>query len=401
MTFIGEAEDALSCVFSEQHRGLWMACYPSQIAMAPSHSNFTFKFFSEPEVRRLKDAIDKLARDVTKLLEALHNLHNESFWRGFVQSLHWDLTCGILGAGEAERSRRTSEAEVRVQLLDPLLKRLAHSAQCIAVEGSTGEVFSSSLSVEVNTVETRRPGRRPQVDYLLSAHAGKTLLYCVPIEAKGLMDKKEVAQLSMYQATVSNGDKVGLGLLVDKDKVRFSFSVFAHEGKPLPLTLVIPTLTWRKGCIVQGGICVLMAFLLKLQRQICAFPFEKSEVFVKDVLVQSATMYSAKQFTADPELQSTFVMELIERISRLEKKVDELSSREIRRLEKKVDDLSSSVQEAVSPSHQDTWRPPNIKRRNIVMKQLNKTLNSEFFLNYTEVPNSMLPYAYAGTQSKK
>ena len=34
-----------------------------------------------------------------------------------------------------------------------------------------------------------------------------------------------------------------VGLLVDKDKVRFSFSFFAHEVEPLSLTLVTPSLT--------------------------------------------------------------------------------------------------------------------------------------------------------------
>ena len=87
------------------------------------------------------------------------------------------------------------------------------------------------------------------------------------------MVENDVAQLSVYQATMSTRDSAGLGLLVDMEKIRFSFSLFAHEGEPLPLTVVTPTLTWRKGSVVQGGSCILMALLLKLQLQRCAFDF--------------------------------------------------------------------------------------------------------------------------------
>ena len=215
MTYIEEAKEALSGIFSKQHRGLWMVCFPIQ-AMAPSHSLKLLSEVAAGKVSLLKDSLDKLRREV---LEA-PNVHND---RGFVLTLNFELTGGIVG----EAKRWASEAEVRVQLLDPLLKRMAYSAQCIAVEGYTGDVFSSALSIEVNTEEPERPGRRPQVDYLMSAHAGETLLYCIPVEAKSTMPKKHVTQLSVYQATVSTRDRVGLGLLVDKDKVRFSFSFFA------------------------------------------------------------------------------------------------------------------------------------------------------------------------------
>ena len=97
-----------------------------------------------------------------------------------------------------------SEAEVCYQLLNPLLRRVAHSAAQIPVpEGSGIEqiVYTTSLNYEVQTEERgSQRGRRPQVDFTLSAHVENDVLYCVPVEAKKKAETKDMVQLSDYQA---------------------------------------------------------------------------------------------------------------------------------------------------------------------------------------------------------
>ena len=105
--------------------------------------------------------------------------------------------------------------------------------------------------MEVNTEERERPGQRPQVDYVMRAHAAGKLLYCVPVEAKKIMQPKDVSQLSVYQASLTTGERVVLGILVDMEVIRLSFSMFMGDtGMPLPITLVSPTMNWRDGPVV-------------------------------------------------------------------------------------------------------------------------------------------------------
>ena len=81
--------------------------------------------------------------------------NNSSYWSMFFNSLlnFIDLSCGLF----VDPGRPLSEAEVRHELISPLLKRIAHSIPSIpepkGIEGKKADepVYTSSLNVEVVT----------------------------------------------------------------------------------------------------------------------------------------------------------------------------------------------------------------------------------------------------------
>ena len=77
------------------------------------------------------------------------------------------------------------------------------------------------------------------------------------------MNLKGVAQLLVYQALMSGGDRVGLGVLIDQTQLRLSFSMFQEEDLPLPVTLISPPIQWRTGPLLSPGACVALSILLK------------------------------------------------------------------------------------------------------------------------------------------
>ena len=119
-----------------------------------------------------KSVVDTLG-EVTELLftggpSAL--IHNSSFWTTFFHSLMFDMSSGLLVRSGGHQK---SEAEVRQELISPLLRRVAHCmSSVVAPEGwNGGPVYSSALNVETNTESRPRiPGAKPRVDYMLVGH---------------------------------------------------------------------------------------------------------------------------------------------------------------------------------------------------------------------------------------
>ena len=90
-----------------------------------------------------------------------------------------------MSAGLVVRPGRVrSEAEVRHELVSPLLQRVAHCVSSMAAPDGWDGV-SSILNVEKNTEERRHtPGQKPRVDYTLCGHASGDLFYRLPFEVK-------------------------------------------------------------------------------------------------------------------------------------------------------------------------------------------------------------------------
>ena len=272
---VTEAKEALSFLFKRENRGLWYACFPTPSETPAPVPPSAFKNFSSEMLQTASEGTKALffpmVESVGEAVEALFtggtrpHLHNTWFWRNFLHELQFELSEGLM-----VQDRERSEAEVCYQLLAPLLCKVAHSTAKIPIpEGCEIEqvVYSSSLNCEVTTEERgNRRGRRPQVDFTLSAHVKSDVLYCVPVEAKKVVEMKHMAQLSEYQGTLCCGGMlrkyVSVGMLVDEHKVRFVFSPWCYEDSvPGPITLVSPVMKWRHGPAVSRAACTALCLV--------------------------------------------------------------------------------------------------------------------------------------------
>ena len=192
-------------------------CSPSspETATPPSAAKTFSSELLETSSTAMMDSLEKAIEDIfvdrsSAAGAHLHNtsfwgnfahLHNTSFWGNFLHTLQFELSGGLM-----VHSQPRSKAEVCYQLLNPLLRRVAHSAAQIPVpEGSGIEqiVYTTSLNYEVQTEERGSQRRRqPQVDFALSAHVENDVLYCVPVESKKKVETKDMVQLSDYQAAL-------------------------------------------------------------------------------------------------------------------------------------------------------------------------------------------------------
>ena len=84
-----------------------------------------------------------------------------------------------------------------------------------------------------------------------------------------MLQPKNIAQLAEYQCSIgSNGrlmeNRVTVGLLLDEDTVRFSFSPWVCDNMPLPIVLVSPPVSWRNGALLDRGTCINLCMVQKL-----------------------------------------------------------------------------------------------------------------------------------------
>ena len=94
-----------------------------------------------------------------------------------------DLSGGLLIRKGYERS----EADVKHELISPLLKRVAPSMSSILfhMEWNGEAEYASSLIVESSTERRiHRPGAKPSVDYCLVGRTEGEILYKVAVEVK-------------------------------------------------------------------------------------------------------------------------------------------------------------------------------------------------------------------------
>ena len=244
MAFVKAARDALTSLFEEDNAHPLGCLLPktadsdASVGTPPSQAAKTFepKVFAnlaKEELALFTRHVNRLKEEVVKLISPL-NLHNNTYWSGFINSLVFELAdgftaeqssmcptwkgaCGKSWQRHLKREREPNEAEVQAQLLEPLFKKVAHSVVCMALgeEGWTGQHYSSGLSMEVN-VEQR--AGRPQVDYVMSAHSAGKMIYCVPVEAKTKLELADIPQLTAYQAATAEEKWVGVGVPVDNHR---------------------------------------------------------------------------------------------------------------------------------------------------------------------------------------
>ena len=372
---VSEARDKILNLFQEDNAKLWFVSYPA--ARSPSteasvsssqqpsaqaskgkrkreaKAAATLKPYSEPpsakkfqllEIGHLdtdkKDlffpVIDHIKLGFVDLFSnGKEILHNRTFWSQFFHSLVFELSAGL----EVHPGPPRNEAEVRHQLLTPLLNKATHCASMMKAPGDFNGAemeYSTQFNLETKTDSTGTPGRKPEVDYLLSGYVGNEAVYRIPAESKVKMEPSDMAQLSQYMSTMTNGkyisSNVTQGVLLDETLVRFAFSALFldKEGKciPLPIVLISPPLKWRERTALDRGVCIGICLLHSLQMERMSVSKQWQKSFGKptwDEIIQFATMVYDKNFEVSHS-KSEFPYNVLHELEKLKQRVEELEN---------------------------------------------------------------------------
>ena len=284
-------------------------------------------------------------------------LHNTAFWSQYFQYLVFELSAGLVVHSGPSRN----EAEVRHELLTPLLNRAAHCSSIMKAlgdfKGSEVE-YSSEFNFEMKTDSSGTPGWDPEVDHLLSGYVGNEAVYRIPAESKVKMEPADMSQLSQYMSTMTNGkyisSNVTQGILLDETLVQFAFSALCldKEGKciPLPIVLLSPPLKWRERTALDRGVCIGICLLhsLQMKRKSVCDQWQKS--FGQptwDDIIQFATMIYDKKIEVNHSRRE-FPYDAHQELEKLRQEVNQLQQnlrREVKEVEELKQNLRRDVQE--------------------------------------------------------
>ena len=184
---VEQARGELVYLFSESNKDTRCVCYPPppspatpttstrQTKPAPSAKTYVavpLSVFLQHGSTIIPAAVDAVGESIKRLFFGGQTtyLHNASFWTTFFNMLSIEMSAGLV----VRHGRTRSEAEVRHELVSPLLRRIAHCVSSMAApEGwDEGIVYSSLLNVETSTEDRpHTPGPKPRVDYTLCGHS--------------------------------------------------------------------------------------------------------------------------------------------------------------------------------------------------------------------------------------
>ena len=281
---VSEAITLLEDMFSSENESLWLVSVPptdlrrtattststpQRPWLPPSRYDVLPISILSDENRVLSSALVQIGKGLLEFVNGRAGdqlLHNTSFWALFFNALLMEMSGGLLIRGGYQRS----EADVRQELISPLLKRVAHSMSSFVApymeynEESAAE-YASSLIVECNTeIGLHEPGTKPAVDYCLVGRMGDEILYKVPVEAKKTITVYDMGQLASYMGSMGNvgGGNTGIGFLVDETQMKFALAPFSLcDGPPLPIIFLSPSFTWRSGTTLKREACVAICLL--------------------------------------------------------------------------------------------------------------------------------------------
>ena len=155
-----------------------------------------------------------------------------------------------------------SEADVRHELISPLLKRVPHSMSEIVLPASNPEEQEYALSLVVESATERRlhtPGSKPTVDHCLVGRTERQILYKVPVEAKKMFTFNDMGQLAYYMGQLAKvgGNNTEIGLLMDETRLKIAVAPLCLSEGPLPLPIIIlsPSVTWRDRATLKRDLC--------------------------------------------------------------------------------------------------------------------------------------------------
>ena len=110
---------------------------------------------------------------------------------------------------------------------------MAHSTSQLPVpqdSGLEGIVYTSSLNYEMHTEDRgNRRGRRPQVDFTMSAHVDSDTFYCVPVEAKQKLEARDIRSTRQHSCRGIMRKYISVGMLVDEITFSHGATMMAYQ----------------------------------------------------------------------------------------------------------------------------------------------------------------------------
>ena len=107
-------------------------------------------------------------------------------------------------------AKRTEETRIRDLLITPLLDKVAHCASTISAPNEyagDGEVCYSEFVLEQPSESRKHErGRKPTVDYTLTAFLDDEPIFLIPVEAKPMLQEEDMSQIAHYMCTMSSGN---------------------------------------------------------------------------------------------------------------------------------------------------------------------------------------------------
>ena len=325
----------------------WYVSYPpsDRDPTSPSKQSYHVTLVTTSMERELQDTVfSTIALGIDRMFSTENPkvLYNKTFWDARWEEATFSLfrALGFVQYYNSKPGAGAAEAELRLTLFTPLLKVVTNSASMMLAKDRPGEEgleYASSFSVEVAAEERRHmPGRKPEVDYLISGFIDVDLepLYVIPVEARRLHTQSDIGQLCQYVSMLSvcgyhNISNIAQGMIIDSHTIRFAFGCLSLEdGSPLPIILVSPAVPWRYDNSINKAVFVAMCMfhIFSAKRHVIAEDVDKWQhsfgAGLWKRMVAIARKLSEKMYIPRRSLSQEF--NVLDKIASLQKEVAEL-----------------------------------------------------------------------------
>ena len=102
------------------------------------------------------------------------------------------------------------------------------------------------------------------MDYVIYLESNKSVLKCIPIEAKQTFNPQHLKQLSAYMSKLGTcvdfKHNILVGVLLMEDMYHLAFSPYKWNatGNAVPLAYISPSIKWRNAqCVSSSGLLLL------------------------------------------------------------------------------------------------------------------------------------------------
>ena len=299
-TMVSEAVKLIEDLFTADNASVWSVSFPSKPARevrsthsgeattsTPTRPPSSSRSYDVLPMAALPDKSQSLSSVLAEVGKALlqfvrgppgnHLPHNSSFWTVFFNTLIIEMSGGLL----IRRGYERSEADIRNELISPLLKRVAHSMSSFVapMEWDGESEYASSLVVESNTERRlHTPGSKPAVDYCLVGRTGRDqIVYKVPVEVKKTYTFEDMGQLANYMGALGKvggqGGITGVGFLMDENCLKLAVAPLrlgvSGDGPLLPFVFFGPSVPWRDGSMLRRDACIAILSFATITHSTC------------------------------------------------------------------------------------------------------------------------------------
>ena len=339
----------LDVLFKEDLVGMWSTMHPSEeqnlqsLSKAPSSSSDK-RYCRKPGVDK---RVFQHIRDCLRRAFSQHS-HGETFWENALLQFRCSFSSTLI-------SYRLEPKEIDTisGLVLPMLKTLIQSISLLPDLQRGGFRSHVLVGESIPKVEAGR-GRNPEVDVVVQLVDQQSKnIRITPIEAKEVIQKKNIAQLCTYMFRLASADDLGgssiVGFLVDGYNLQMCVCCTQIESVLMPYFFVSPSIRWRTAAGVNVDIKGLL--LLTTSVFLLDLPPISCELAPTQHLLDLAKANKGANVTL--HAPALVYRSLNHTISRLEKTIAEH--------EKSLEELAAHARQH-HPSLKDDFGSPSRKR---------------------------------------